>query len=169
MSSAYWAFVLAACVNALAAVTGRCQKYYFNTAAGSALTNGFADGTNSTAQFFDPSGIAVNQAGAVYVADYDNHTIRQLICTGTNWIVTTIAGLAGNPGSANGTNSTARFTNPKGLAADDSGNLFLTDFGNHTIRKISPVGTNWVVTTIAGFAGSPGNKNGSNSVARFNN
>jgi NHL repeat len=153
----------------MAAVTAPCQTRHFSTAAGLATTNGFSDGTNSSARFFDPSGIAVNSAGVVYVADYDNHTIRRLIRSGPNWIVTTIAGSAGNPGSANGTNSVARFTNPKGLAVDASGTLFLTDYGNHTVRKISPVGTNWVTTTIAGSAGNPGNRNGSNSVARFTN
>src|SRR5439155_23368082 len=104
----------------------------------------------------------------VYVAELENSTIRKLTPVGTNWVVTTIAGLAGSTGSANGTNSGARFNFPQGLAIDGAGNLYVADSDNYVVRKVTPVGTNWVVTTIAGRAGSVGSVDGTNSVARFN-
>jgi streptogramin lyase len=78
-------------------------------------------------------------------------------------VVTTVAGLAGATGSADGSISVARFNKPKGVAVDASGNLYVADTLNNTIRKISG-GT---VTTIAGLAGSWGNTDGTNSTARF--
>ena len=86
---------------------------------------------------------------------------------GTNWVVATIAGLAGSTGSANGTNRAARFNFPQGLAIDGRGNLYVGDTVNFTVRKVTPVGTNWVVTTIAGTAGNRGSVDGTNNEARF--
>jgi DNA-binding beta-propeller fold protein YncE len=79
----------------------------------------------------------------VYVADGQNNTIRQLMPLGTNWLVCTIAGLAGASGSADGTNNVARFSRPIGLAVDSAGTVFVADEGNQTIRMITPVETNW--------------------------
>jgi hypothetical protein len=113
----------------------------------------------------------VDSAGNLYLLDSGNSTIRKAIPDGTNWILTTIAGRVGSPGSADGTNSTARFNfttdGNGGIAMDRAGNLFVADFGNHTIRKIAPVGTDWVTTTIAGKAGALGNTDGINGAARF--
>jgi hypothetical protein len=120
-----------------------------------------ADGTGTSARFFWPSGIAIDGAGTLYVADTNNHTIRQITPAG---VVTTIAGLAGNPGSTDGTGSAARFNSPAGIAADAGGTLYVADTFNHTIRKITPGG---VVTTLAGLAGSPGPTDGTGSAARF--
>ena len=141
--------------------------YTFTTLAGN---NGYgsADGTNSAARFAHPEGAAVDTNGNVYVADTVNHTIREMTPVGTNWVVTTLAGLAGSPGSADGTGSAARFNNPGGVAVDSAGNLYVADAGNNTIRKVTPVGTNWVVTTLAGLAGSPGSADGTDSAAQFN-
>jgi hypothetical protein len=141
--------------------------YTFTTLAGN-NGNGSADGTNSAARFAQPKGAAVDPNGNVYVADTVNHTIREMRPVGTNWVVTTLAGLAGSLGSADGTGSAARFNNPGGVAVDSSGNLYVADAGNSTIREITPVGTNWVVTTLAGLAGSPGSADGTNSAAQFN-
>jgi streptogramin lyase len=63
------------------------------------------------------------------------------------------------------TGTSARFNAPRGLTVDPSGNVYVTDTGNHTIRKITPAG---VVTTIAGSALNPGYVNGSGVAARFN-
>src|SRR6266404_4688299 len=80
---------------------------------------------------------------------------------------TTLAGLAGVSGSTNGTNDSARFYYPAGITVDGSGNLYVAEILNHTIRKITPHGTNWVVRTIAGMAGVFGSTDGTNSEARF--
>ena len=137
------------------------------TLAGLAGHPGSANGTNSDARFNGPDGVAVDGVGNVYVADFENFTIRKLTPVGTNWVVTTIAGVAGSAGSANGTNSAARFHFPQCLAFDGAGNLYVADTENFTVRKVTPLGTNWVVTTIAGSAGSFGSVDGTNSTARF--
>lgn len=137
------------------------------TIAGLAGISGSADGTNSAARFNNPSAVAVDTAGNVYVADYGNDTIREMKLVGTNWVVTTIAGLAGVSGSANGTNSAARFKIPTGVGVDTNGNVYVVDDGNDTIRKLTPSGTNWAVTTMAGVAGAVGNADGMGSLARF--
>src|SRR5262245_57161709 len=136
------------------------------TLAGSPGNPGSADGTVSNARFAYPAKVAVDSAGNVYVSDDGNSTIRKVTPDG---VVTTLAGLAGNPGSADGTNSDARFNTPDGVAVDNAGNVYVAELSNHTIRKLTPVSTNWVVTTIAGLAGRTGSANGTNSAARFNN
>jgi DNA-binding beta-propeller fold protein YncE len=92
------------------------------TLAGLAGWSGSADGTGSAAWFSSPSGVAVDSAGNVYVADKDNHTIRKVTPTG---VVTTLAGLAGSYGSADGTGSAARFNRPGGVAVDSAGNIYV--------------------------------------------
>jgi hypothetical protein len=138
------------------------------TLAGRAGSAGSADGTNSAARFYLPCSVAVDRAGDVFVVDNGNSTLRKVTAVGTNWVVTTLAGLAGTSGSADGTNSAARFYAPSGLAADAVGNLYVVDLGNNTIRKVTSVGTNWVVTTLTGLAGTSGSADGTNSAARFN-
>ena len=142
-------------------------NWVVTTIAGLASSYGSADGTNGDAQFASPTGLAADGAGNLFVADSSNSTIRMLTPAGTNWVVTTIAGLAGFPGSDDGTNSDARFSYPSGIAVDPSGNLFVVDYSNHTIRKLTPMGTNWVVTTIGGLAQNYGSADGTNSDARF--
>ena len=131
------------------------------TFAGQAGTAGSADGTGSAALFNKPTGVAVDSSGYLYVADTGNHTIRKISAVG---VVTTIAGQAGAAGSADGTGPAARFNNPGGLALGSSGELYLADTGNSTIRKITPAG---VVTTIAGMPGIPGLMDGSGAYAWF--
>ncbi len=132
------------------------------TLAGRAGVAGSADGTNSAAGFYCPNGVAVDTAGNVYVADTYNYTIRKVTPAG---VVTTLAGLAGSGGSADGTGSAARFGGPYGVAADSPGNVYVADSGNDTIRKVTPAG---VVTTLAGLAGRSGSADGTGSAARFN-
>lgn len=131
------------------------------TLAGSAGQSGIADGTNNTARFNGPYGVSVDGAGNIYVTDSFSHTIRKVTSAG---VVTTLAGSAGQSGNANGTNNTARFFAPAGMAADSTGNLYVTDIGNSTIRKVTGGG---VVTTLAGSAGQIGSLDGTGSVARF--
>jgi len=144
-------------------VTPSGTNWVVSTIAGLAGNPGSADGTNTNARFSGPGSITVDSVGALFLAD--DNTIRKITPVGTNWVVSTIAGLAGNPGSADGTNANARFSRPGSIAVDSAGTIFLADDG--TIRKITPVGTNWVVNTLAGSAAYSGNADGTGSDARF--
>jgi len=131
------------------------------TMAGSAGNSGNTDGAASVARFSCPSGVAVDSAGNLYVADTDNHTIRR-ISSGT---VSTLAGLSGNSGAADGTGSTARFNSPSDLAVDSSGNVYVADTDNFTIRAISA--STGTVSTLAGLAETSGSADGLGSAVRF--
>jgi len=131
------------------------------TFAGLAGNSGSVDGTGSTARFSGPEGVAVDPAGNVYVADPGNHTIRKITPAG---ITTTIAGVAGNSGAADGPGSAARLNFPQGVATDLAGNVYVADTGNFTIRRIAADG---IVTTLAGLAGSQGSIDGLGGAARF--
>lgn len=138
------------------------ENYTFSTLAGWPEAGpGWFDGTGSAARFNYPAGIASDSGGNLYAADINNHTIRKISSSG---IVTTLAGLAGVSGNADGAASNARFNQPESVAVDTGGNVYVTDTANHTIRKITPAG---LVTTLAGLAGSSGTNNGIGSAARF--
>jgi streptogramin lyase len=135
---------------------------------------GTNDGTNQFAQFNLPTGLAVDGASNLFVGDSGNSTIRKVTPAGTNWVVTTIAGMAGNSGQADGTNGAARFYatfveyGPMGVAVDANDNLYVADGGNGLIRKVSPVGANWVTTTLAGSSLPPsGDVDGTGTNALF--
>ena len=96
---------------------------------------GQADGAASYAQFNTPSGIAVDAAANVYVADSGNDTIRELAVIGGNWMVSTVAGVPGLPGASNGTGSGALFSGPTSLVIDNAGTMYIADTGNDTIRS----------------------------------
>ncbi len=129
--------------------------------AGSPVEAGTADGTGSAARFASINGMTLDAAGNLYVTDWVSHTVRKITAGG---IVSTLAGKAGVSGSADGNSADARFKEPGGLAVDTSGNLFVADSGNCTVRKISPNGH---VSTFAGAAGVSGSTDGSGGVARF--
>jgi hypothetical protein len=158
----------------LAVSAARAQSIYstpytFTTIAGKAGSHGSADGTNSAAQFYWPTGIAEDAQGNLYVVDRNENTVRKITPAGTNWVVTTIAGTAGPSSSdADGTNGAAVFYDPVGIAADARGNLYVAENNGSTLRKIAPVGTNWVVTTIAGQSGNYSFADGTNGAALFN-
>ncbi len=121
---------------------------------------GAVDGSGATAEFNYPSGLAVDGAGNVYVADKYNNKIRMIDPVG---VVSSYAG-SGLPGSADGNYLTAKFNLPSDVALDTNGNLYVADTGNHKIRKITPAGT---VSTLAG-TGSPGSQDGTGTSASFN-
>lgn len=123
---------------------------------------GVANGTGATAQFNLPLRAAVDDANNIFVTDYRNNMIRKITPAG---VVTTFAG-NGIAGSADGTGTNASFRQPWGITIDSQNNLFVTDYGNHTIRKITSAG---IVTTIAGLAGNFGTTNGPRASARFKN
>jgi sugar lactone lactonase YvrE len=129
------------------------------TLAGSVGVAGVTNGTGAAAQFGYPEGVAVDTAGNVYVADTSGGRIRFITPAG---VVTTLAGSV--TGSADGTGTAASFSLPKDVAVDGAGNVYVTDSGNHTIRKITPAG---VVTTLAGAAGVRGSADGPGAQARF--
>ncbi len=118
---------------------------------------------NHDDRFWAPFGIAVDASENVYVADTANNVIRKISSQG---VLTTLAGMVGQPGSADGTGSSARFRNPWSVAVDSSGNVFVADMSNNTIRRIAPDGS---VHTFAGTAGSSGTSDGFGGGARFNN
>ncbi len=91
-----------------------------------------SDGSGTAAQFNTPVGLMTDAGGNLYVADAGDHTLRKIAPSGA---VTTLAGLAGSVGSANGVNTAARFNQPSGLAMDSFGNIYVADTMNHTIRK----------------------------------
>ena len=130
--------------------------------AGAPGSTGTTDGTNTTARFDYPTGVAADRIGNVFVADYSNNLIRKATTTG---VVTTYAGRAGGLGAVDATGSAARFNYPSGVAVDASTNTYVADLANHTIRKITAAG---VVSTLAGLATVSGTNNGSGSAARFN-
>jgi sugar lactone lactonase YvrE len=132
--------------------------------AGTAFPPSAADGTGGAARFDGPRGVAVDSGGNVYVADTGNDLIRKITPDG---VVTTLAGAAGNAGSADGTGTAARFDTPTGVAVDALGNVYVADSGNLRIRMITPGGA---VTTLAGFSGSfPAHTDGTGPAARFKN
>jgi sugar lactone lactonase YvrE len=135
------------------------------TLAGQPGTSGTNDGTGTNAQFRYPSGLAVDHSNNIYVADSGNNTIRKLTLTGTNWSVSTLAGLAGYAGNTDGTGNAARFNDPQGVAVDSAGNVYVADGNNNSIRKLTPPG---VVTTLAGSAASAGSADGTGIAAQFN-
>ena len=131
------------------------------TIAGSPGISGSTDGTGADARFYSPFGIASDSTGVAYVADSANHLIRRIDPSGT---VTRLAGQPGVSGRADGTGSAARFSDARKIVADGSGNIFVADTWNHTVRKVTPAG---VVSTLAGVAGQGGSADGSGSAARF--
>ena len=98
---------------------------------------GSVDGTGSTARFAQPEAVTVDSFGDIFAVDTANSTIREITSAG---VVSTLAGLAGNQGSADGVGSHARFNSPTGIAMDGAGNLFVSDTHNKIIRKITPAG-----------------------------
>lgn len=120
---------------------------------------GLVDGATSAARFNNPSGLALDGEGNLFVADFSNHCIRKITPAG---VVTTFAG-TGVPGAANGFRLNATFNHPYGLAIDSEGNMYVGDVDNHRIRKISPDG---IVTTFAG--GNKGFADRKGQLARFN-
>lgn len=126
---------------------------------------GHVDGAGSLARFNTLKGVAVNAAGHIYVVDSGNDRIRKLIPSALDPTrVTVVAVAGGEPGYADSTDPrSAQFRNPTDVALDALGNVYVTDTGNHCIRKILTDGT---VITLAG-TGIAGMADGPGSAAQF--
>ncbi|MFI5357256.1 MAG: protease pro-enzyme activation domain-containing protein [Opitutales bacterium] len=131
-----------------------------STLAGLAGSSGHVDGTGSAARFTDPENLAVDAAGNIYVADGSGYTVRLVTPAG---VVTTLAG-SGVKGSADGTGTAASFSRLLGVTVDTVGNVYVGDFDNNTVRKITPAGA---VSTLAGTPGKAGSQDGTGPAARF--
>lgn len=120
------------------------------TLAGSGESGGI-DGKATMATFDAPTGAVADKSGNVYVTDSEGCTLRKVDAQGN---VTTLAGLAGQCGFADGAGAQARFYKPRGMAIDAAtGNLYVADTDNNLIRKVTPQG---VVTTVVGRVGCQG-------------
>ncbi|HEX9161459.1 MAG TPA: hypothetical protein VF980_07095 [Thermoanaerobaculia bacterium] len=117
--------------------------------------------TTMPGHFSEPAGITIDPSGNVFFAERGNHVIRKLASDGS---VTTLAGSPGVNGHADGDVASALFNRPSGIAADPWGNLYVTEEGNHDIRKIAPNGR---VTTVAGDPAIAGSSEGAGSAALF--
>jgi len=124
-------------------------------------TSGYEDGVGTDARFNEPSGVAVDSSGNVYVADKNNHRIRKITkevddAGDETWTVSTIA-------------TTVQFNEPHGVALDSSGNVYVADSNNHRVRKITPGGE---VSTLAGSGTTGGYQDDEDdkvtTTARFN-
>ena len=123
-------------------------------------TPGHLDTTSNYALFNKPYGIAIDSVGNIYVADFINNCIRKIIPSG--WVYT----LAGSvtQGYFNAIGTAALFNSPSSVAVDGFGNIYVADYGNNVIRKITSSG---LVTTLAG-SGTAGASDGVGTTASFN-
>lgn len=131
------------------------------TLAGRAGVSGAQDGACAAATFSNPHGVAVDDEGNVFVADTDNSVIRRI---SPDCRVSTFAGQPGVAGSDDGHGAKASFRWPQDLATDRAGNVYVSDIGSHTIRRITPDGQ---VSTLAGQASVAGSADGTGKRALF--
>jgi len=130
-------------------------KYGYNSG-GTTITD--TSKADSSATFNEPTALAVDASGNIYVADYGNNLIREVSIAG---IVTTVAG-SGIQGASNAKAANSSFNGPTGICLDANGNLYIADNNNNQIRMISA----GIVTTIAG-SDSIGAKDGTGANAYF--
>ncbi len=128
-----------------------------STVAGVCGSQGFSgDGGNATsAKMTSPYGIAVDNAGNLYIADSGNNRIRKV----SNGIITTIAGSSNTVGFSGdgGPATAAKLNRPFGVSVDSGGNVYISDYGNYRVRLVS---SNGMITTLAGFAANYGGDGG---------
>jgi sugar lactone lactonase YvrE len=136
-------------------------SHVVTTFAGLAGASGTTDGTGSSARFDLPAGIVVDADDNLYVADSNNHSIRRITPAG---VVTTVAGTPGSNGTTDGSAASASFYRPQQIAIDATGNLYVADSQNQTIRVLSSGG---IVSTLAGTANTAGSADGNGPAARF--
>ncbi len=129
-------------------------------AGGSAVDGTFPDGPGAEARFANPSGVAIDKSGQMFVTEWSNHKVRKITTPG--FVVSTFVG-TGSAGNQEGQGANAQLKNPKGIAIDAQGNFYVTEMYNHLVRKISPSG---IAQRYAGD-GAEGDVPGHRSAARF--
>ena len=144
--------------NSIRKITSTGDTTTYSGTGTSGLENGYS---GTIAMFSNPVAVSVISSGVVYAIDDYNSCIRKIT---TDGLVSTFAGNSAT-GYVDGTGAAAYFNNPKGMAVDASGNIYVADTYNNRIRKITSSG---VVTTIAGD-GTAGFLDGQGTAARFNN
>ncbi len=132
-----------------------------STIAGNSSIFGAIDGEGTAARFNAPRGIAIDSNGNLYIGDSSHNRIRKVTPSGT---VTTLAG-DGTAGYVDGVGTGAQFNAPCGVAVDSAGNVYVADYSNNRVRKVTSSGT---VTTIAGN-GTAGYADGAAASAQFRN
>jgi DNA-binding beta-propeller fold protein YncE len=136
------------------------------TVAGLALTAGCADGPVGTSRLNKETGITLGPDGNFYIADQDNFTIRKLTRAG---VLTTLGGLCGTSGGADGVGDVARFGNLGAVGVDSSGNLYAADRNSRVSKGIPPsVPSGYAFTNFAGLPGTAGNVDGATGTSRLN-
>jgi uncharacterized protein (TIGR03437 family) len=126
--------------------TPTASGFTITTVAGNGTAGSTGDfGPAISAALNGPEGVAMDSAGNLFIADYYNNRVRKVTPTGT---ITTVAGTgADGSGGDGGLATSALFSHPSGVAVDNAGNLFIADYMNNRIRKVTPAGT---ISTVAG-------------------
>jgi sugar lactone lactonase YvrE len=145
-STAFRRVILAALVAAAPLMSAVVQAQIITTVAGSSNVGFAGDGGPATSASLDrPTGMAVDSAGNIYIADHYNHRIRKVDTSG---IITTVVGNgAAGYGGDGGPATSASLNHPYSVVVDGNGNLFIADVYNHRIRKVD---TSGIITTVAG-------------------
>ncbi len=131
------------------------------TIAGGNCGYGGDNGPASSALLAQPRALALDQAGNLYIADYDNNRVRMISAEGT---ITTYAGTGTAGSGADGIPATqSALSSPEGLAVDAAGNLYIADYGSNRIRMVAPSG---IITTVAGTGKSGTPTNGKPAVSQ---
>jgi sugar lactone lactonase YvrE len=117
-----------------------------STIAGGNGHGGFSGdgGPATSAQLNDPGGLALDGAGNIYIVDNGNNRIRKV---NTNGIISTVAGGGSKGLGDGGPADSAQLSNPTGITLDGAGNLYIADFGDNLVRKVSIKG---IISTVAG-------------------
>lgn len=128
-------------------------------------TMGFVNGTGTSAQFNQPYAITIDGSGNLYVGDRINHAIRKITPAG---VVTTLAG-NGSAGFVNGTGAAALFNEPLGVAVDAAGNVYVADYINSALRKVTPAGVVSTLTSVTNIFGVAIDATGNLYCAQYGN